>query len=349
MSDSTETPLVSVVIPVYNAASTICETVDSVLRQTYQHTEIVIVNDGSTDETAAVLAQYGDRITVIHQSNAGLASARNTGCGAARGEFIALLDADDRCVPERIAVQVAVMQNFDNLVLCSTEFSSFDASGPISPRYARQYYSTLTRASEGANSLYAGHQEITVAGTVFPVHIGNVYKHLVFGNFIHPPTLLFSSQTPKLVGPFDESLGGQTDWEWIIRASRTGLCAYIDSPMLEYRISPAQMSSPSRRGLRALELLGVITKIGQADPDLAQSYGAKRRTQLGRLWLEAADSVSETEKIKALNRLTKSVFSYAHINLHTLRVLLKILMPHFLMRLVRQARGRDTKGNLIRR
>ena len=255
MSDRTETPLVSVVIPVYNAASTIGETVDSVLQQTYPHLEIVIVNDGSTDETAAVLAPYGDRIHVIHQSNGGLASARNTGCRAAKGEFIALMDADDRCVRERIAVQVAVMQRFDNLVLCSTEFSSFDASGPISPRYARQYYSTLTRASEGAHSLFANHAQIAVAGSVFPVLIGNVYKHLVFGNFMHPPTLLFSSRTPALVGPFDESLGAQTDWEWIIRASRTGLCAYIDSPMLEYRLSPAQMSSPSRRGLRALDCL----------------------------------------------------------------------------------------------
>jgi glycosyltransferase involved in cell wall biosynthesis len=87
---------VSVVIPVYNGEGTIAEALDSVFAQRFQDSfEVIVVNDGSTDGTRALLGKYGDRIRVIDQENAGIAAARNAAIRAAAGEYIALLDADD--------------------------------------------------------------------------------------------------------------------------------------------------------------------------------------------------------------------------------------------------------------
>lgn len=100
-------PLVSVVIPAYNGDRFIVEAVESVLQQTYQNFEIIVVDDGSTDCTAAVLKPYFDRIRYVQQSNQGVASARNRGLQLAEGELIAFLDQDDTFLPEKLSLQVA--------------------------------------------------------------------------------------------------------------------------------------------------------------------------------------------------------------------------------------------------
>ncbi len=102
--------LISTVIPAYNYGRFVCEAVDSVLRQTYRGgLEVVVVDDGSTDDTRARLAPYGDRIRYVHQPNRGLPGARNTGIHAARGEWIGLLDADDVIHPQLYEVLAGVV------------------------------------------------------------------------------------------------------------------------------------------------------------------------------------------------------------------------------------------------
>ncbi len=99
-------PLVSVVIPTYNRPDFVCEAIDSVLAQNYTNFEIVVVNDGSKDNTAEVLKKYSEPVRVINKENGGLASARNRGIEESRGELIAFLDDDDRWLPNKLEVQV---------------------------------------------------------------------------------------------------------------------------------------------------------------------------------------------------------------------------------------------------
>ncbi len=97
-------PQISVVIPTYNRARIVSKAIESVLAQTHPAAEIIVVDDGSKDDTRAVLAGYGDRITAISQENGGLSAARNTGIRAARTEWVAFLDDDDEFTPDRLAI-----------------------------------------------------------------------------------------------------------------------------------------------------------------------------------------------------------------------------------------------------
>ena len=102
--------LVSVIIPTHNYARFVTRAVDSVLAQTHRGVECIVVDDGSTDETPQVLSRYGDRIQVIRKDKQGPAVARNAGIRASRGQYIALLDADDRWRPDKLARQVAALE-----------------------------------------------------------------------------------------------------------------------------------------------------------------------------------------------------------------------------------------------
>jgi glycosyltransferase involved in cell wall biosynthesis len=124
-------PTVSVVIPAYNAAWCVRKAIDSVLAQTWRDLELIVVNDGSTDDTQRVLAGYGDRIQVISQSNGGMSNARNAGIRAARGEFIAFLDSDDWWLPEKLERQVALMRTRPELGFCSCAARVEDVEGDL--------------------------------------------------------------------------------------------------------------------------------------------------------------------------------------------------------------------------
>lgn len=103
-------PLVSCIIPAFNAEPFLTEAIDSVVQQTYPSTEIIVVDDGSTDATGAVVASYGRRVVGLHQDNAGPAAALNAGIGIAQGELVAFLDADDVWIPDKLTQQLARFQ-----------------------------------------------------------------------------------------------------------------------------------------------------------------------------------------------------------------------------------------------
>jgi glycosyltransferase involved in cell wall biosynthesis len=111
-------PLVSVVIPTYNRARIIGETIENIFQQSYDRIEIIVVDDGSTDDTCSVLKSYGNRIRWAAQQNAGPAAARNRGIGMAKGEIIAFQDSDDAWHPTKIERQVSLMQRAGESVVC---------------------------------------------------------------------------------------------------------------------------------------------------------------------------------------------------------------------------------------
>ena len=118
-------PLISCIVPVYNCERYVGEALKSIIKQSYRTFEIIVADDGSTDETARVIGQYGKQIRYLRQMNAGPAAARNLGLNAARGEFVAFLDADDLWHPEKLQRQAAWLRDRPKVDLCFTWFQNF--------------------------------------------------------------------------------------------------------------------------------------------------------------------------------------------------------------------------------
>lgn len=119
-------PLVTVLLPAFNAASTLPQAIDSILSQTFSNLELLIVNDGSTDKTASVLAHYRDpRLRVVHRPHRGIVAALNAGLALARGRWIARMDADDRCSPQRLEIQWRYLQEHPQVDVLGCRVAAF--------------------------------------------------------------------------------------------------------------------------------------------------------------------------------------------------------------------------------
>ncbi len=121
--------LVSVIVCVYNGQDTVCQAIDSVLDQTYPEREIVVVDDGSTDSSLELLRGYGRRVQLVQQKHSGLSIARNTGLSAARGEYIAFLDCDDTWIPEKLQLQVEILNKHPSVGLTFGNLEYVDKKG----------------------------------------------------------------------------------------------------------------------------------------------------------------------------------------------------------------------------
>ena len=136
-------PKISVIIPVFNGTNYLREAIDSVLSQTYPNYELIVVDDGSTDETWQVIQSYGSSLRGIHKENGGVASALNCGIREAAGEYIAWLSHDDLFLPDKLERQVNFLQQFTQFKACYTDYYVIDAHGNIlreveTPWYPRE-------------------------------------------------------------------------------------------------------------------------------------------------------------------------------------------------------------------
>lgn len=131
-----ELPLVSVILPTYNRADIIVNSVQSVLDQTYENIELIVVDDGSTDNTENVLSVYGDKIKYIKQTNKGVSAARNAGISISSGDYIAFIDSDDIWRREKLELQVAFFNEHeaDNVVMVSTDVVVVNIDGSVKNR-----------------------------------------------------------------------------------------------------------------------------------------------------------------------------------------------------------------------
>jgi glycosyltransferase involved in cell wall biosynthesis len=217
-------PLVSVIIPAYNAAGFINRSIQSAINQTYQHLEIIVVDDGSTDQTREILSAFEARIRWFTQPNQGPSAARNAGFKASTGDLIAFLDADDFWFPEKIEKQVEVFrkQQSVGLVFCDALYK--DERGN---RIARAF--ELIEPKEG---------------WIFP--------ELFTENFIPTLTVMIRRSCLQEIGLFDETLLVAQDYDLWLRASRITAFAFVREPLAEYLIHPNQVSSKEEEMIQNL-------------------------------------------------------------------------------------------------
>lgn len=348
---STAPPLVSVVIPTYNRGDLLAAALDSVFAQTYPRVEVIVVDDGSTDDTPEVVRPYLDRLIYLRQANGGLSSARNAGMRRASGEYMALMDSDDLCEPERLALEVAYLERHPDAVLCSTDFSAFDGTVVRERSHIASYYGAFKQAADGAASIYPE------AGRLDPEEVpwlrgrglasvrtysGPVYERLVWGNFIHPPTVLVRRAVFEKVGGFDETIPYVADYDWFLRASRLGPVGYLDAPLLKYRYSPDQMSSDRHTAKIAYGNIAIINKLRAADPAFFAAHRAEFRRRLGGCYRSAANALAESNRARAFAELARSA-AHGALGGQALRILAKLMLPRFVVEWRR--RGLTTAGH----
>ncbi len=184
----TRPPQVSVIIPVYNGQETICRAIDSALNQTYAEREILVVDDGSTDSTLELLRGYGGRIQLVQQKHNGVSIARNTGLNAARGEYIALLDSDDTWIPEKLQLQLEILDKYPSVGLTFGNLEMVSRNGEklgsttlaSSRRYSPSWEDMLVRFAIAPGSALGRKELMIKAGGFDPAFVELGYEDTDF-------------------------------------------------------------------------------------------------------------------------------------------------------------------------
>jgi glycosyltransferase involved in cell wall biosynthesis len=227
----TSTPLVTAIIATYNRAYIVGEAIESVLQQTYSHLELIVIDDGSTDETQETLKAYGDRIRVIRQPNAGPAAARNTGIRASRGTYISFVDSDDVWRPSFIEKGVELLETCEfeiGGVFCDLELIS-------NGRFVPSMLQTYPKFWQVFGSLCKdGHEVNDGKEVLFPQQL--IYTCLLEEMPVKLQAVTLRASAVHKVGRFLDSWRSGEDWEYFLRFARHYGFAYVNSPLVTQRI-----------------------------------------------------------------------------------------------------------------
>lgn len=241
-------PLVSVVIPTYNYAHFVSQAIQSVLDQTFRDFEIIVVDDGSTDDTFQVVSPFGDPVRYIRQANRGPNAARNTGIRTSTGKYVALLDADDLWLPHKLESQIPLIEADPEVGLVYASMYLFDSeTGAIvdwhPPSRCRQ---------------------------------GHVLRQLYMDQFVPSPTPLIRRKVFDEVGYFDESVVSPDDWEMWLRIAARYKFAFVREPLAMYRVH-ASIAGSKHYDLYEMEMLAFFEKAAKI---YSRQLGSLRRLRL---------------------------------------------------------------------
>ncbi len=210
---------VSIIIPAYNQATFVGQAIESALGQTHADVEVVVVNDGSTDATGAVIDAYASRpnVRVVTQHNMGVGAARNAGFAASAGSLVCFLDADDFYHPDRLARQVARFDSRPDIGFAYCDIVRVNSSGAAADDY-----------------------EVQRARTVLE---GDIFESLLMGGYFPPHTVIVRRDIFAESGGFDPGLGGHADLDlWLRLAGRGVRADFLPEKLAFYRLHEASMS-----------------------------------------------------------------------------------------------------------
>lgn len=211
-----ENILLSVVIPTYNRVDYLREAIESVLAQTYKNYEILVVDDGSTDNTRELVASYASRIKYIYQDNKGPSAARNNGIRNAKGNLIAFLDSDDLWHPDKLAKQVAVFVENPSLSFLATGY------GEINTKY-----------------------EVIKTNVLQSSELRSLQRKEMYKNFFATSSVMVKKTCFNKAGLFNENLHFAEDWEMWIRILKYYSFDYVPNLLVQYRVHPIKITTTS--------------------------------------------------------------------------------------------------------
>jgi GT2 family glycosyltransferase len=250
---------VSVLIPVYNRKQYIAGAVRSVLAQSYQDLEIVVVDDGSTDDIESVLRPLLPQIRYIRTRNQGVALARNVGMEAARGDYLAFLDSDDLYYPFKIQMQARLLDETPEIGMVYTNFSAFSDEGYWDEFHLRQYHaSAYGRGNLRYDDIFSDRKALHESGFFSPlqrelqqwcnrsVYFGHIYDAYRFNTIVFTNSMMFRRELVHAVGMQEKRFGMFHDLEFALRLTQIAKTAFIDVPSYQLRYHPEQISTTNR-------------------------------------------------------------------------------------------------------
>ncbi len=245
---------VSVIIPTYNRAGYLTEAIDSVFGQTYSNIEIVVVDDGSTDDTRERLKSYSDIIKYVYIDNGGPARARNVGMEMATGEYVAFLDSDDLYYPYKIKMQAEFLEKHADVAMVSSEFSAISDKKMLDEFHLQKYHRSAYADSEATyESIYSKSIAIADAGLNLKgfkdrrVYIGDVFDRYYEDLIISTNTVMFRRGLLDSVGLQHEPYWFFEDYEFVLRIAKSHRVAFIDVPTYKLRYHGAQLSTTRKK------------------------------------------------------------------------------------------------------
>jgi glycosyltransferase involved in cell wall biosynthesis len=242
MTKNPKKPLVSVIIPTYNRGWIVKEAIDSVLDQDFTDYELIVVDDGSDDNTPEIVAGYGGAITILHQSNKGVSSARNCGVAAASGQLIAFLDSDDLWLPGKLSTQVKFFKDHPDAVINQTQERWIRKGVRVNPKQRHHKFS------------------------------GMIFEHSLALCVVSPSAVMIKKSLFDEVGGFDEQFPACEDYDLWLRVSCRYPVHLIDTPLIIKRGGHAdQLSKAAGLDKYRIQSLVKIIESGLLTPRQRQA------------------------------------------------------------------------------
>lgn len=227
-------PKVSVVIPAYNSEKYIAQTIDSVLEQTFRDYEIIVVDDGSTDKTAAIVKGYEDKVKYFFQENWGTSVARNTGVKNAKGKYIAFLDNDDLWFPDKLSLQINIMEANSDVGMIFTDGQWFD-----DVKIVRLSSRPTQDFGEPDSWKYKIAKTKLDDGMILK---GNFHRDFLRGNFVLNSSVLVRRKILDNVGLLDDELLINGDYDLWLRIAEQCPVIYLNKITTQWRVRQDSLS-----------------------------------------------------------------------------------------------------------
>jgi glycosyltransferase involved in cell wall biosynthesis len=221
---------ISVIIPTYNRAALVPRAIRSALNAVRAGDEVIVVDDGSVDNTAAAVAEFGEQIRYVRTENGGVGAARNRGVRLATRSLVTFLDSDDELFPDKLDLQRVFMARRPDVLFCFSDFMMVDdATGECHPMYLRNWHG-LDRSWDdllGPGVRYSTFAAPTAGRDDFLVHIGNLYPALIEGSLVSAWTSLIRRTEAGDALHFEEGIRICEDWWCFGRLARRGTAAFF--------------------------------------------------------------------------------------------------------------------------
>lgn len=265
---------VSIIIPTYNRARLVCLAIDSILAQDYTDYEIIVVDDGSTDETAAALEKYSGAIRYVRQENRGFGAARNRGLDEAKGEYLAFLDSDDLWTAGKLSIQVEIMDRLSEMAFAFSDFTILKPSGDLISEGLRTWHKRKTPWEEIYSNKISSHALLTLPLSGFDIYTGNIYRQLLEEPHVLPSSAIVrrSMLKPGIVFTVGDPL--YADWDFFARLARDHTACFLDtSTAINRSHDDAVRLTTNCSTLKAAQCrLSLIDRVWKKDTEFMRSH-----------------------------------------------------------------------------